>query len=251
MKIQSQLLLTVLLVHLFVASLARNTSFAIVTVFTLHKEWIVNNKLGEYGLLYGLKGMSTYSLIQGYSFLPVFIAPPEEELNWNRVRMTLNLMQQADDPSKLNCAYDWIVWMESDQYITNYNRRFEDIINEITVLSGKIPDVITNRDSHGHVNTGALFVRCSEMGRRAMLKTLELKITQKNHPWVAQWDSNGAIMLMVEDPEWKGVIALAPPKIFNAYAFPDPTECPDHLKCPHVKKIIACPDKATCDKVDK
>ena len=87
------------------------------------------------------------------------------------------------------------------------------------------------------------------MGRRAMLKTLELKVTHANHPWVNEWDSNGAIMLMTEDQEFKGVIALVPPKLFNAYALPDPTECPDPLKCPSLSKVIACPDKVICDKV--
>ena len=59
--------------------------------------------------------------------------------------MTLQQFQHKDNPEKLSCAYDWIVWMESDVWITNSTIKFEDIIEEGTRLLGKVPDLITNK----------------------------------------------------------------------------------------------------------
>ena len=55
-----------------------------------------------------------YSLMHGYTFLPIFVPPPGEEHNWNRVRMTLQLFQRKER-SEVTCLYDWVVWVESDQ----------------------------------------------------------------------------------------------------------------------------------------
>ena len=88
-------------------------TFGLVTSFTLNNPFLKSETANQ-GMLYGLKGISMYSLMHGYSFLPIFVPPPREEHNWNRVRMTLQLFQHKQS-SEVKCMYDWVVWMESDQ----------------------------------------------------------------------------------------------------------------------------------------
>ena len=90
-------------------------SFAIVTSFTLNNPFLTS-KTANLGLLYGFKGISLYCLMHGYYFLPIFLPPPKEEHNWNRVKMTMQLFQHKSK-NEVSCAYDWAVWMESDHVI--------------------------------------------------------------------------------------------------------------------------------------
>ena len=90
-----------------------SATFGLVTSFTLNNPFL-KSEIANQGMIYGLKGVSMYSLMHGYTFLPIFVPPPGEEHNWNRVRMTLQLFQRKER-SEVTCLYDWVVWMESDQ----------------------------------------------------------------------------------------------------------------------------------------
>jgi hypothetical protein len=92
---------------------AYTPTFAIVTSFTLNNPFLTSTT-ANLGMIHGLKGIGMYALMHGYTFLPIFIPPPKEEHNWNRVRMTLQLFQEKDK-KEVSCSYDWVVWMESDQ----------------------------------------------------------------------------------------------------------------------------------------
>ena len=71
--------------------------------------------------------------------------------------------------------------------------------------SGKVPDLILNRDAAGNINTGIMFVRCSEMGRRAMRRIRELQISHAHNVLVDKWDSNGCIMLLHKEIDFREV----------------------------------------------
>ena len=204
-------------------------SFGIVTSFTLNNPWL-QTTTANLGMLYGLKGISMYSLMHGYYFLPIFVPPPKEEHNWNRVRMTLQLFQHKSKAG-VSCMYDWVVWMESDQFITNYDVTFESIVAQATAQHGKTPDLIVNRDAAGNINTGIMFIRCSEVGRKAMVRIRELQITHAHNRLVDQWDSNGCVMLLHKELEFRESMAFLPPKVFNSYAYRDTNQ-----------NIVACPE---------
>lgn len=178
-------------------------SFAIVTSFTLNNPFLTTTT-ANLGMIHGLKGIGTYALMHGYTFLPIFVPPPKEEHNWNRVRMTLQLFQERDK-KEVSCAYDWVVWMESDQFITNFEITFESIVAMAVKQSGKLPDIIVNRDAAGNINTGIMFIRCSERGRKAMTRIRELQVTHARHPLVDKWDSNGCTMLLHKELEFREV----------------------------------------------
>jgi hypothetical protein len=215
-------------------------TFAIITSFTLNNPFL-ESKTANLGLLYGFKGISTYSFMHGYYFLPVFMPPPKEEHNWNRVRYTLQLFQHKAK-KEVSCAYEWVVWMESDQvvkintlrllymmiitlqfsvqFITNYEITFESIVAQAIAQSGKVPDIIVNRDVIGNINTGIMFIRCSEMGRKAMVRIRELQISHARHRLVDQWDSNGCVMLLHKELQFREVRNFHPTWLFRLTIFP-------------------------------
>ena len=203
-------------------------TFGIVTSFTLNNPFL-ESRTANLGLLYGFKGISMYSFMHGYYFLPIFMPPPHEEHNWNRVRLTLQLFQHKKQ-REVSCLYNWVVWMESDQFITNYDITLASIVEQAVVQSGKVPDIIVNRDVVGNINTGIMFIRCSEMGRKAMVRIRELQITHAHNRLVDQWDSNGCIMLLHKEIEFREVMVFLPPKVFNSYVYFDAE-----------KKVAACP----------
>ena len=180
-----------------------SATFGIVTSFTLNNPFLKSETANQ-GMIYGLKGISMYSLMHGYTFLPIFVPPPIEEHNWNRVRMTLQLFQRKGR-TEVDCMHDWVVWMESDQFITNYHISLESIVEQAIAKAGKIPDLIVNRDAAGNINTGIMFIRCSEMGRKAMTRIRELQISHAHNRLVDMWDSNGCVMLLHKEIEFREV----------------------------------------------
>lgn len=91
------------------------------------------------------------------------------------------------------------------KFITNYEISLESIVEQAIVKAGKIPDLIVNRDAAGNINTGIMFIRCSEMGRKAITKIRELQVSHAHHRLVDKWDSNGCIMLLHKEIEFREV----------------------------------------------
>ena len=130
-------------------------TFGIVTSFTLNNPFLKTETANK-GMIYGLKGISMYSLMHGYTFLPVFVPPPREEHNWNRVRMTLQLFQ-SKEKSKVDCMYDWVVWMESDQVFIICSMIYPSLRNYvINKWNFQIPIHELNELSSSQITTLAL-----------------------------------------------------------------------------------------------
>ena len=181
----------------------RPSTFAIITVFTLERREWLDNIYAKWGLMYGIHGMAVYSEMHGYDYLPIFFGGQREPLNWNRLRKTIKLLDR----------YDWIMWMESDQFITNYGVTLESLVS-------RVPDyahIILNRDGGGNINSGVAFIRGSDRSRQLLLRILSMK--DSDHPMIKAFDHNGVfIVLCKQEPDLlKGPIFLLPAKLMNAY----------------------------------
>lgn len=136
------------------------------------------------------------------------------------------------------------------QFITNYDITFESIVAQAITQSGKLPDIIVNRDAAGNINTGIMFIRCSEMGRKAMVRIRELQVSHAHNRLVDMWDSNGCVMLLHKELQFREVpcriftyfplvfnrsnvqaMVFLPPKVFNSYLYFNAD-----------KKVTACPE---------
>ena len=93
---------------------------------------------------------------------------------------------------------------------------FESIVAQAIKQSGKMPDIIVNRDAAGNINTGIMFIRCSEGGRKAMNRIRELQVTHARHILVDKWDSNGCTMLLHKELEFREVLLF---KYMNQSSF--------------------------------
>lgn len=97
-----------------------------------------------------------------------------------------------------------------NKFITNYQVSLESIVAQAITKAGKVPDLIVNRDAAGNINTGIMFIRCSEMGRKAMMRIRELQISHAHNRLVDMWDSNGCIMLLNKEIEFREVSGHVP-----------------------------------------
>lgn len=100
-------------------------TFTVLLVFTVESAWL-SNPIAQLGLTHGVRGISTYALMHGHQLHTVHAAPPGAHWNWNRVLYTLERFQRL--PS--HCTHEWMMWMKSDQFITNYDVQLADIVAE-------------------------------------------------------------------------------------------------------------------------
>ncbi len=178
-----------------------------VTVFSTEDAWI-DDLSGRLGLQRGLAGWSKYTYLQGYVFRPYFFVPANgERLNWNRV-------QAALDECRAGAA--WVMWTESDVWVTNYEKRIEDVLDVALQLN---PDTVfvLNNDAIGNLNAGSGFVRCSQRGLEGLQKLLRIRTENSDDISVRAWDANGAFIVLCRDEGWKPFITFVPAKLYNAY----------------------------------
>lgn len=193
---------------------ASNTSFTIVTAFTLDPLWL-QTETGLLGLSVGIQAISAYSARNGYGFEPVFTRLDTGHINWGRVHKT---MQLFEDPagSELRCASEWVVWMESDTWITNQTVLLEDIV-AMAREDNPDPTVIVNKDYVGNLNTGVALIRCSEDGLALIHALIQCKDHNSTHHLVQAWDHNGCMMILHDQERFREFFAFVSPKSCNAY----------------------------------
>ena len=193
-------------------------AFSLVTAFTLDRPWL-ETETGLLGLSIGVQGIAAYAARHTYNFQPVFTRPSDDEhINWARVRKTVQLF--TGQGSNLMCQSDWVVWVESDTWITNQHILLENIV---ALANDSNPDfaAIVNRDYAGNLNTGVAFIRCSHEGLVLMHALLQCKEQNRTHHLVKAWDHNGCMMLLHGNPRYRDLIAFVPPKACNAYPIID------------------------------
>lgn len=182
-------------------------AFSLVTAFTLDRPWL-ETETGLLGLSIGVQGIAAYAARHTYNFQPVFTRPSDDEhINWARVRKTVQLF--TGQGSNLMCQSDWVVWVESDTWITNQHILLENIV---ALANDSNPDfaAIVNRDYAGNLNTGVAFIRCSHEGLVLMHALLQCKEQNRTHHLVKAWDHNGCMMLLHGNPRYRDLMLLFP-----------------------------------------
>ena len=200
-------------IALSLSASALSDQFAITTAFSLGPEWL-KTEIATLGLTYGIAGWSAYALLHGYEFRPVFVRPADDKINWSRVYMSLSLCEQFRHPED-----SWVVWVESDIWVTNYDATLERLVEVATNASITGPHVILNIDGPMGLNSGFALVRCSQEGKHLLEKLVKMKDTHKHHPLVEASDHQGALHLINEDPEFSSLFTFIPQKLCNAYPF--------------------------------
>ena len=180
---------------------------SVVTVFSTQDSWL-DDRSGRLGFQRGLGGWSKYTYLHGYTFKTLFFVPSNgERLNWNRVQAALDECRDGAP---------WVVWMESDIWVTNFDKRIEDVLD---AALGKNPDTffVLNIDAIGNINAGSGFVRCSERGVVGLQTLLRFRTERSDDVNVRAWDANGALILLSQDSSWRPFITFVPAKLYNAY----------------------------------
>jgi hypothetical protein len=184
----------------------------VVIATTADEAWMENLAF-RLGMRYGVAALSMYCNRHGYAFRPVFFAPElhgqtlvDKRINWNRLSATINACKTAE----------WVFFTETDVWVTNFDVRLEDIIARSTAAHADAVLVLT-RDVLGGINTGSGFVRCSEIGVRALRSLLRMRDTHGSDSRVSAWGDQGAFMILAEQDEWKPRIAYAPQRAFSSY----------------------------------
>ena len=190
-----------------------NATFSILLVFTLDEDWL-SSPTARLGLTHGVRSISTYALLHGHDLLSIYMPPPDgAHWNWNRVLASRARFERLGPL----CTSYWLVWMESDQFITNYTVNLADIVAQAHARHGSVPTVITTRDAFNNVNTGVFFIRCGAPAIAILDAWLHLKSAAADDRRVRTWDHNGAFMVVVDSGVFADHIAFLPPKVFNAY----------------------------------
>ena len=180
---------------------------SVVTVFSTEDAWL-DDASGRLGFQRGLGGWSKYTYLQGYTFRPYFFVPAGgERLNWNRVQAALD---------ECRSGAPWVMWTESDVWVTNFHKRIEDVLDFALQLNPETVFVLNN-DAIGNLNAGSGFVRCSERGKEGLQKILRIRTENAEDVSVRAWDANGAFIVLSRDERWKPFITFVPAKLYNAY----------------------------------
>ncbi len=111
----------------------------------------------------------------------------------------------------------WVVWVESDIWVTNYHKKLESILEHAQEAKIKPGAFIADIDAAGNLNTGFAMVQCSLEGMNLMEELLRLKEREKHNDVLHMWDHNGAVILAQRDPVYSPYITLIPPKLCNSY----------------------------------
>lgn len=226
-----------------ITSALPDTDFTIVTAFSADHEFI-NSNVGSLGLQVGIKTMSAYTLKHNYHFEPVFVGPQSpDHISWARVYRSMQLIQEHIAPVKpqLRAALwggairnrrtppgldsgrhssKWIVWLESDAWITNTSISLDSIVTSTVQQGTKEPSVIVSRDAQGNLNTGVAFIKMSTYGLQFLSELIQCKETERSNWYVDVWHDNGcAILLHNQQKKWKEEIHVSSGKAFNAYPF--------------------------------
>lgn len=184
--------------------------FSIVTVFSSEPEWL-DDLSGRLGFINGLHGWSLYAHIHGYTFRPFFFTPDNSvRLNWNRLAAVDN-----------ECAHglaDWVMWTESDVWVTNFDTRLEVIVDAARALRGGAEaDVILTNDAIGNLNAGSGLVRCSAVGREALAAVAVTRVSHADDAAVRAWEQNGGWIVLARTPRWRDRFTFVPTRLYNSY----------------------------------
>ena len=109
--------------------------------------------------------------------------------------------------------YEWILWLDNDTLITNFNKKIEEIIDE------NYHFIITY--DYAQLNAGVFLVRNSPQGK-AYIKHLKQKMYElaPKNPWLFG-EEQYALVNTYKDEEFKDIIKIISQKIMNAYPYTD------------------------------
>mmetsp|Transcript_2024 Transcript_2024/g.3010 ORF Transcript_2024/g.3010 Transcript_2024/m.3010 type:complete len:322 (-) Transcript_2024:649-1614(-) len=207
----------------------------------------------------GYKTLSLYARMHGYDFITLPYKPifkdtigmaSNREPGWVKVYWTRTQFgsvingprkQLPNEDVKATCKkYDWVIWMDSDIFITNYTISIEEIIEKSKGYSHdkNYPHFIAS--AHGHFdnngitfNTGVAFVRCSDEALQLLNYILTIREEKNQQHYVSVWDMQGPLITARHiDETSRKAITLIPSKLINASPYPHMTPTKDLIDCP-------------------
>jgi len=144
----------------------------------------------------------------------------DRPISWYKIYKILNLIND----------YDWVVWMDADSLITNYNVKIEDIINqevdrkktvflspkdlpiECSLPPLKETNYIITQDDYSPC-MGIFLIKNCEWSRNFFKKIYE----QTNHLNDPIWDNRAQDSLLYNNPELMENIKFVPQKTLNSF----------------------------------
>jgi len=143
------LLLTVLLAFYLPLAASQPLRFCIVSVTSLDEAYLADED-SRMSLQYAIQSQSAFAQLNDY---PFFVATQpvagsekfDKRLDWSRLQMTQRAVRLK--------VCDWVVAMEGDVFITNFNYQLSTIVAAAEQVHGAAPNMILNRDHFNNIST--------------------------------------------------------------------------------------------------
>lgn len=152
----------------------------------------------------GITNRALYATRHNYAFKLFARIDHERPASWSKVLALKSTIKSGH--------FDWILWMDSDALITNFETHLDDFLpNEKEV------DLVVSKDCFG-VNMGIFLLRCSQSSLHLLEELYNgIHVTNDtiNHPW---WEQASFIDLYKESEEVRSQIMIVSQKSFNSYA---------------------------------
>ena len=100
-----------------------------------------------------------YAEKHGYGFVKYNVELNDRAQQWCKVKTINDLLQK-------NIDYDYIFWIDSDAFFNNFNKSLDSIIDKYTDKDIIICDDIPNSGKKNTINTGTMFIKCSEWSKQ-------------------------------------------------------------------------------------
>jgi len=102
---------------------------------------------------YGIRGKKEWCEKQGYTYIDdeKGIVDKTRELQWAKIPLILKHLP----------LFDWIVWIDADTHITNFETKMENLIEALLIVNPNF-QISYQKDPHGWINTGFMLIRGGE-----------------------------------------------------------------------------------------
>lgn len=158
-----------------------------------------------------LHNLNITNYVKKYNYEYKFYTRCDKNIYWCKIHMVLDALKSNN--------YDYVVWMDSDTVIKNFNIDIGDILNS---YSSDIFIGMDNNDNYDITNSGVFIIKNSIIGKQFLNDCLT-KVDKDcfnsngslNGKWAASCYEQGIINLMISDKYSKNTTVLPNDIIFN------------------------------------